>query len=665
MNLLDLEAVLHLDISQFKQALGIAEGRAKSAGGSGGGFTVLKGALANLASGGIAAVAGALTNNLGAAFKRVDTLNNYSTVMSNLGKDSKAAKEEVNRLSEGIDGLPTALDQIVSSQQQFAALGGKLSDATDLTIALNNATLAGGKGQVVANSAMQQWYQMIAAGKSDMMSMRIINEAMPAQMDAIAKSVMGEKATWQDLHEEWKSNPEITKKVKDAILDLNENGYKVGGKEAKAFKDQAIDANKGIETSMQNVQTSITKGLANLLNEGVGQETIANLFNGIKETVNNIFGSKDENGDWTGIIGSIQRIKEAFSEGGIGDAASTFINEIRDGMVKGIENLGDFLFKQLSSINEILFAEGFADNIDVAKAFDDVVQKFVDFLPQVLPRLGELFNTLAEWLSNNGAEMIVSLGKGFLLALPDIISFMGQITNGILKVVVGIPVRLLAMGLSAAGKFALGLLKGIGKAVSSAGKLVGRVLKAIGKFASGALKAAWNGVKSFAQGIAKGVGTAVAKAGLFVQKVYNKIKNGFKNVLDIGTNIVKGIWNGISDGFGWIKGKIKEWVGNVVDFFKDVLGIGSPSKVFANEIGKWIPLGIAKGIEDNVGAVSDAVDDAVDIPDMAGDVIESGSLEGGMKMVSFAPNITVDGAENPEEYAMRLMREMKMEARMA
>ena len=58
----------------------------------------------------------------------------------------------------------------MSVQQQYAALTVNLEEATDLTLALNNATLAGGQGQEIANNALTQWYLMIAAGKPDLQS---------------------------------------------------------------------------------------------------------------------------------------------------------------------------------------------------------------------------------------------------------------------------------------------------------------------------------------------------------------------------------------------------------------------------------------------------------------------------------------------------------------
>ena len=65
----------------------------------------------------------------------------------------------------------------------------------------------------------------------------------------------------------------------------------------------------------------------------------------------------------------------------------------------------------------------------------------------------------------------------------------------------------------------------------------------------------------------------------------------------IGTNLVEGLWNGINGATEWIKKKIGDWVGDVEAFLKDLFGIESPSKLMRDEIGVFLPLGIAAGFD--------------------------------------------------------------------
>ena len=68
-------------------------------------------------------------------------------------------------------------------------------------------------------------------------------------------------------------------------------------------------------------------------------------------------------------------------------------------------------------------------------------------------------------------------------------------------------------------------------------------------------------------------------------------------VASIGSDIVNGVWSGIQNAAGWFGEQVSGFFSGIVDGVKSVLGIGSPSKVFAKEIGRWLPPGVAQGFE--------------------------------------------------------------------
>lgn len=92
-----------------------------------------------------------------------------------------------------------------------------------------------------------------------------------------------------------------------------------------------------------------------------------------------------------------------------------------------------------------------------------------------------------------------------------------------------------------------------------------------------------------------------AKASAAAQGFVTNLVDGVKGLPDkfkeIGSNIVTGIWNGISSGWNWLVDKVKSLADSLFQGAKDALGINSPSKVFSQEVGRWIPPGIGVGIE--------------------------------------------------------------------
>ena len=78
---------------------------------------------------------------------------------------------------------------------------------------------------------------------------------------------------------------------------------------------------------------------------------------------------------------------------------------------------------------------------------------------------------------------------------------------------------------------------------------------------------------------------------------------------NIGKNLVTGIWKGISDYTKWLYDKVHGWSLGLISKMNVYFQIGSPSKVFADEVGRFIPQGIAVGIEADTGSVLDSLMD--------------------------------------------------------
>lgn len=93
----------------------------------------------------------------------------------------------------------------------------------------------------------------------------------------------------------------------------------------------------------------------------------------------------------------------------------------------------------------------------------------------------------------------------------------------------------------------------------------------------------------------------------------------------IGKDVVNGIVSGIGNAGHYLWESLKGVATNALQKAKDMLQIGSPSKVFADEVGQWIPAGIAEGIEDNQAVLNSAIDDMAYMTTEARDAF--GSME--------------------------------------
>ena len=80
-----------------------------------------------------------------------------------------------------------------------------------------------------------------------------------------------------------------------------------------------------------------------------------------------------------------------------------------------------------------------------------------------------------------------------------------------------------------------------------------------------------------------------------------------KQFVSIGTNVVSGLWEGIKSKSSWLKNQIKDWCSSIVDNVKDFFHINSPSRVFRDEIGQFLPQGLALGIDKGAKTAFDSM----------------------------------------------------------
>lgn len=220
-----------------------------------------------------------ILSNVDAAIKRVDTLSNYSRVMSNLGAGSVQANASIQKLSNKLIGLPTTLDDASGAVQRFTSVNSNISRSTDMFLALNNAILAGGASSEIQKSALEQLSQSYAKGKPDMFEWRSAMTAMPAQMKQVAEAMGFVNAS--ALGEALRNGTVSMDQFMDTIMKLNTqgiNGY-------QSFEEQARNATGGIATSIANMRTAIVRGMSDVMNT-IGQSNIAGFFTNIAKAIN-------------------------------------------------------------------------------------------------------------------------------------------------------------------------------------------------------------------------------------------------------------------------------------------------------------------------------------------------------------------------------------------
>lgn len=189
-----------------------------------------------------------------------------------------------------------------------------------------------------------------------------------------------------------------------------------------------------------------------------------------------------------------------------------------------------------------------------------------------------------------------------------------------------------------------------GRIAGFLGNVISHIGSWVGKMGSNATKAGsqflTNAVKFVSQlpgRIASFLGNVISHLGSWAgkmgskgadgaRKMFDAVVNGIKGlpgrVASIGGDVVHGIWKGITGAGDWIKNKVGEFAKGILDGMKHALGIHSPSTVFRDQVGKYIAQGIGVGFMDEMGNVTQQMQDAM--PDAA-----AFSIDGTMAPVDY------------------------------
>lgn len=220
----------------------------------------------------------AVVSSLDAAIDRVDTMNRFPMMMEQMGYSAEAAQSAVDKLSKGVQGLPTTLDSVVSTAQRLTILTDNLEQSVDTTIALNNAFLASGSGAEGAARGLEQYVQMLSRGEVDLEGWRTLQETMGIGLTRVAESFgyAGQSAQ-TELYDALKNGEITIQQFNARLIELNDG---VGG-----FADLAKTSSVGIRTAWTNMSTAIVRGTASIvtsIDSGLSKTKFKSIQNSIE-----------------------------------------------------------------------------------------------------------------------------------------------------------------------------------------------------------------------------------------------------------------------------------------------------------------------------------------------------------------------------------------------
>ena len=356
-----------------------------------------------VASKAVSTAMGAISSSMGGAISRVDTMNRFPKMMQAMGFSADDAKGSVDALAKGIDGLPTALDEVVATTQQLALMNGDLGKSTKLTLALNDAFLASGSSAADASRGLTQFSQMMSTGKVDMQSWKTLMETMPLglQKTAEAFGFAGASAK-NDLYQALKDGTITFDQFSDKLIELD------GG--VNGFAELARINSIGIATSFKNIQTAVVRGTANMIQafdkaaKAKGLGGIAENMDKVKKAVSKAFDTATPYVEK--FIDLIVELFNTMERNGAVKALSWALFSIQ----KAASNLFETFTKGSGSTGWILMAS-----------------HAIETLGKVIGAIGQSVNKFIDAFNKTDAV------TNFKLAIEDVLNAIEKIANAVQK----------------------------------------------------------------------------------------------------------------------------------------------------------------------------------------------------------------------------------------
>lgn len=555
-----------------------------------------------------------IKGSVSGAIDRVDTMNNALRNFQNMGFSNSEIMKNIGKnglLSQGIQGLPTALNDAISHVQLLASSTGNLTRSTQIFKALNDGILGFGGSTDQVNEAVIQLSQSFSNGKVDAQTWNsMINAQLGPTLSAIAKK-MG--ITMGELKEGLSQGKISVEEFQNQLIEMDTKG----GGGLKSLNQIAKDSTKGIKTSIQNAKTAVTRGVGEVI-EGLNKALVDEDLGGFK-----------------GIIDKVGSSMESFLKVMAANIprAVSFLSNLFEAVQKfgsALKFMMPFLVPAATAFGAFMFQ---------LKGIPTIIKSFNNFKNAIIG-VGNSLKIMGAIAAANPFVLIVGAVVGAIAVFGYFMATNEEFRNKVISVwndvkdsVLGVLKNIKDWGIdtwNSAKEMASNAVESVKNTWSGIKEWFSNTWQDIKDIAyntwisiKNSMINTWNNIKESFWNIVTGIVNSAENAWTNlkngVSKAINRVKEIFDslreiNLFEIGKNIIDGLINGVVEKWNALKKTIKGIAGSIKDSIKGALDIHSPSRWMRDMVGKNIVQGIIVGIDKEKSKLDQTMTDLVKTP---------------------------------------------------
>lgn len=386
------------------------------------------------------------------------------------------------------------------------------------------------------------------------------------QRTYLAGKLLGKGAT--ELGALLNTSAEDTQAMRDRVHEL-------GG----VMSDEAVKNSAAFQDSLQDLQTSFT---------GVKNSVMADMLPSFTSVMDGL----------SSLVIGEEGAKEKIVEGMQGIVGN--ITEAMPQLVEGFSTLAGALMEVAPELISAL-AEG------IIGAIPELLPSLIELVGQIGTNLIELLPQLIEV----GLEVILQLADGIAQSLPELIPTIVDTMLTIVDTLIANIDKLVDAAIAIIVGLAEGLVNALPQLIERLPEIIIAIVEGLIENLPKLLEAAVQIIISLATGLIESLPELIARLPEIIAAIVEGLVACVGDMMEAGKELVNGLWEGIKKNWDNLASSVTELGSKLVDKVKGFFKIGSPSKLFRDEIGQWIPEGVAVGIEANADSVNEAVDEMV------------------------------------------------------
>ncbi len=247
--------------------------------------------------------------------------------------------------------------------------------------------------------------------------------------------------------------------------------------------------------------------------------------------------------------------------------------------------------------------------LDGTLGIDEGINKLTEtFLSGVMSMVNSLVENLPTFLQM-GINILLSLIQGITQALPDLIPTMVQVIMDMVNILLDNIDEIIECGIQLLVALTEGIMNALPELIARLPEIIIKIVSKLIELAPQLLSAALRIILALAEGLIKFIPEIISRIPQIIKSMVDAFKQRAEDFANIGKNLMNGLWNGIKNTWNGLKNKVEDLGQGIVKKFKSVFGIHSPSKLFRDEIGKNLILGVGVAFEKDDDLIDKQIND--------------------------------------------------------